>query len=370
MKTVNLFKRFSLLLISSLLIPVLIVKAQESTKAKASNRLSIGLSGTQNYDVFRTSVPNGKGFDFGDFASMRGSISGIDFGFGGDLTYFFSPVFSGDLFFGMGSITTGSDVDMLYSKTDFSQYGLGFNASIKPKKKDIYKWVPYFRLSLSQTSFDNTVSFVKDGKAINSSSPVTSDKCITLGAGLGLRYHLNDKFHLFAQSEFVSSNTDIFDGNPSGNGTDGFFRSALGLRFNIMSKSTQIDRNSGTGGDGSSAGSASIKGRSSFTEGLGNTKVPETREASIQPIYNAVYSAQLQDEVFASLKRILHNNPGSKLNVSEFYSGASVGTSKNNEIVRKVVAELLKYGVDEKQITYQAKIEAVSKNEGINLSVY
>lgn len=369
MKTLNLFKKIGVLLISSFLIPVLIVNGQESEKTKASNRLSVGLSGTQNYDVFRTSVPNGKGFDFGDFASMRGSMSGLDFGFGGDLTYFFSSIFSGDLFFGMGSITTGSDVDMLFSKTDFTQYGLGFNASIKPKKKESYKWVPYLRMSMSQTTFDNTVSFVKDGNAINSASPTTNDKCITLGAGLGLRYHINDKFHLFAQSEFVSSNTDIFDGNPSGNGTDGFFRSALGLRFNLMNKSAQIDRKSGNGGDEFSGGTASLKRNSPSTKNLVNSIITETKEVSINPIFNTVYNAQLQDEVFASIKRILHNNPGSKLNVSDFINGSSVRTSKRDEKVKKVVAELLKNGVDERQITYQT-IETVSKVEGINLSVY
>lgn len=369
MKTFNLFKRISVLLISSFLIPVLIVNGQDMGKTKASNRLSIGLSGTQNFDVFRTSVPNGKGFDFGDFASTRGSMSGLDFGFGGDLTYFFTPIFSGDLFFGMGSITTGSDVDMLYSKTDFSQYGLGFNASIKSRKKDVYKWVPYFRMSMSQTSFDNTVFFVKDGKAVNSSSPVTSDKCVTLGAGFGLRYHINDKFHLFAQSEFVSSNTDIFDGNPSGNGTDCFFRSAIGLRFNLLSKSPQIDRNSGSGGDESSSGTASLKSNSSFTKTLGNTIFSETKKVSINPIYTTVYNVQSQDEAFSSIKRILHNNPGSKLNVTDFLNGHSVNTSKRNEKVRKVVTELLKYGVDERQITYQT-IDVESKIEGINLSVY
>ncbi len=369
MNTLKLFKNISALLISSLLIPVLIANGQESEKTKASNRLSVGLSGTQNYDVFRTSVPNGKGYDFGDFASMRGSMSSLDFGFSGDLTYFFTPIFSGDLFFGMGSITTGSDVDMLYSKTDFSQYGLGFNASIKSKKKDAYKWVPYLRMSMSQTAFDNTVSFVKDGKAINSSSPVTSAKCVTLGAGLGLRYHINDKFHLFAQSEFVSSNTDVFDGNPSGNGTDGFFRSALGLRFNLMSKSPQIDRKSGNGGDEPSAGSASLNRNSPFSNILENTTIPKTKEVSIKPIFNTVYNAQSHDEVFASIKRILHNNPGSRLNVSDSYNGSSVSTSKRNKKVRKIVAELLKYGVDERQITYQS-VEGISKAEGINLFVY
>ena len=213
-------------------------KKQESVAdEKINSRFAIGLRASHLYDMkFTPYDVLSKDVAGEDVWGLNGENTRFDLGFGFDLTYFFTPFFSLDFAFDRGSMTAANDLE--YSESDVSFYNIGANFNLKRSSlKEYYNWVPYARVAAGIAQYDATRYMAGDNSPFNNES----GNAINLSLGLGIRYHLNDNFHLNLSSEFRTVLSDGFDGYDYGSGRDHMLQTTLGIRY-TFGKGKHIDR--------------------------------------------------------------------------------------------------------------------------------
>lgn len=203
--------------------------AQTSFDPAGYTRLSVGLHGSQYYDILNNSFGNPTlGFPFYDVKGLNGDNTKFDLGGGLDVAYFASPTVSFDLSWDGGKMTGANDLEFYNSKVSFLALGGNFAVKRAYRNSD-YSLVPYLRTSMNRATYAADRMLISDGVAYNS----ISGNAFQFGLGAGLRYHYNDRFHGYFQTEYLSTYTDGFDGFDYGTGRDYMLKTTLGVRYSF-----------------------------------------------------------------------------------------------------------------------------------------
>jgi len=191
------------------------------------NRFSLGLKVTNLYDLRYTSYDLlTSGVSASDPHGLNGGKTKFDLAAGIDVNYFFSPMFSMDLGYEKGKMTGANKTEYYESSVSFLTLGGNIDLKRSVRTKD-YKLVPYARFSVASAKYETERKFILDDAVFNK----TSGTAIQLGVGLGLRYHINNNWCLNLMSEFVTTNTDAWDGYDYGTGKDQMIKTSLGLKY-------------------------------------------------------------------------------------------------------------------------------------------
>jgi len=200
------------------------------------NRWSMTLFGQHLYDVRYTSMDDlANGFSGEDMYGLHGKTS-FDQGLGLRAKYSATPMLSLDASWTMGTMTGANQVEYYRSGVNF--FMLGANYALRPSNQNgLYRWVPYGRFALGAGSYDATRYFNLDDVAF------TSAKGLTLASdlGLGLRYYINDRWSLNAESVWTLVATDAWDGYNYGTGREEMIRTSLGVSY-TFGKGVNLDR--------------------------------------------------------------------------------------------------------------------------------
>lgn len=191
------------------------------------NRFSLGLKVTHLYDLRYTSfdlLTTGAVAD--DPKGLNGGKTKFDLAGGLEANYFFSPLFSLDFGYEKGTMTGANSREYYESQVDF--WTLGANIALKRSlRTSEYKFVPFARVSLARGGYDTERRFAEDDVVFNT----TKGSAMQYGFGLGCRYYFNNNWSIFAQSEYVTTTTDAWDGYDYGTGRDQMIKSSLGLKY-------------------------------------------------------------------------------------------------------------------------------------------
>lgn len=213
------------------------VTAKPAVKAKF-NRLSLGLRLSHLYDIEYNGFGKLNGTETSDPSGLNGSKTKLDMAFGMNLNYFITNKISLDLAYDKGNMTGETNDANEYYKSKVSFLTLGFNYDLKGNSRvKPYKFVPFLRASVSQSTYETTRMYVKDDGMNGSSSGTT----LQIGLGGGMRYHINNHWHFNLQSEVIQTYTDAWDGWDYGSGRDYMAKTSLGLCFSF-GNSMHIDR--------------------------------------------------------------------------------------------------------------------------------
>lgn len=213
------------------------VTAKPATKAKF-NRLSTGFRLSHLYDIQYNGFGKLNRTESNDFSGLNGSKTKFDLAGGINLNYFMTNKISLDLAYDQGSMTgETNDANEYYeSKVSFLTFGLNFdlkgNSRVKP-----YKFVPFLRASVSQSTYNTKRMLVSDGGKLEELSGTT----MQIGLGAGMRYHFNNHWHINFQSEVIQTYTDAWDGWDYGSGRDYMAKTTVGLCFSF-GNNMHIDR--------------------------------------------------------------------------------------------------------------------------------
>ncbi len=213
------------------------VTAKPATKAKF-NRLSTGFRLSHLYDIQYNGFGKLNGTETKDPSGLNGSKTKFDLAGGINLNYFITNKISLDLAYDQGSMTgETNDANEYYeSKVSFLTFGLNFdlkgNSRVKP-----YKFVPFLRASVSQSTYNTKRMLVSDGGKLEELSGTT----MQIGLGAGMRYHFNNHWHINFQSEVIQTYTDAWDGWDYGSGRDYMAKTTVGLCFSF-GNNMHIDR--------------------------------------------------------------------------------------------------------------------------------
>lgn len=201
------------------------------------NRFSLGMKLTHLYDLKYTSYDLlSSGVSASDPYGLNGSKTKFDLAAGIDMSYYFTPLFSMDLGYEKGKMTGANKTE--YYESNVSFITLGANLDLKRASRiEEYKWVPYLRASLAQGTYETERRFISDDVKFSD----TKGNSMQVGVGLGVRYHINNRWCLNLMSEFVTINTDAWDGYDYGTGSDQMIKSSLGLKY-TFGKEKHIDR--------------------------------------------------------------------------------------------------------------------------------
>lgn len=193
------------------------------------NKFSLGIRLSNLYDLKYTAydiLPSG--FNASDPYGLHGPKTKFDIAAGLDLSYFFSPSFSMDLSYDKGKMTGANLTE--YYQSNVSLLGWGANYDLKRIIHTAdYKLVPYVRVSVSRGAYDAERKFIKDDITFNR----TSGKAMVVGFGAGLRYHIDQNWHVNLMSEYMTIHTDAWDGWDYGSGRDQMIKTSLGLRYSF-----------------------------------------------------------------------------------------------------------------------------------------
>ena len=213
------------------------VTAKPATKAKF-NRLSTGFRLSHLYDIQYNGFGKLNGTETTDPSGLNGSKTKFDLAGGINLNYFITNKISLDLAYDQGSMTgETNDANEYYtSKVSFLTFGLNFdlkgNSRVKP-----YKFVPFLRASVSQSTFDTKRCYVSD----DGQNGTSIGNTLQVGLGAGMRYHFNNHWHINFQSEVIQTYTDAWDGWDYGSGRDYMAKTTVGLCFSF-GNNMHIDR--------------------------------------------------------------------------------------------------------------------------------
>lgn len=210
---------------------------QTNSQRTKFNRWGLGLRLSHLYDVKFTAYDKlANGFSGEDPSGLNGSKTKFDLAFGLDVIYFASPLVSIDASYDMGKMTGANAID--YYESDVSFLTLGLNYDLKGRnQRTPNSWVPFLRASIGEGSYDTKRKFIEDGVTFHTEKGTA----LQVGLGAGIRYHLNDNWHLNLQSEFITTYTDAWDGYNYGSGKDHMVKSTLGLRY-TFGKNKHQDR--------------------------------------------------------------------------------------------------------------------------------
>jgi outer membrane protein OmpA-like peptidoglycan-associated protein/opacity protein-like surface antigen len=208
-----------------------------SDEAPKLGRFSLGLKLTHLYDLRYTSYDLlSSGFSASDPYGMNGSKTKFDLAAGLEMAYYFSPLFSMDLAYEKGKMTGANKSEYYESNVSFVTLGANIDLKRSLRTKE-YNLVPYLRISIAHSTYDAERRFISDDAIIEGKN----GNALQLGVGLGLKYHINNKWCLNLMSEFVTINTDAWDGYDYGTGKDQMIKSSLGLRY-TFTKGKHVDR--------------------------------------------------------------------------------------------------------------------------------
>lgn len=201
------------------------------------NRFSLGLKVTHLYDLKYTSYDLlSQSVSANDPYGLNGGKTKFDLAAGLDVNYFFSPMFSMDLGYEKGKMTGANKTEYYESSVSFITLGGNIDLKRSLRTKE-YKFVPYARVSIALGAYEAERKFISDDAVFNK----TSGNSVQLGIGLGLRYHINNNWCLNLMSEYVSINTDAWDGYDYGSGSDQMIKTSLGLKY-AFGRSKHVDR--------------------------------------------------------------------------------------------------------------------------------
>ena len=213
------------------------VTTKPAAKAKF-NRLSIGLRLSHLYDIQYNGFGKLNGNETTDPSGLNGSSTKFDMAFGMNLNYFITNKISLDLAYDKGNMTGETNDANEYYESKVSFLTLGFNYDLKGNSRvKPYKFVPFLRASVAQSTFDTKRKFVSEKGIIGLSSGTT----MQIGLGAGMRYHFNNHWHVNFQSEVLQTYTDAWDGWDYGSGRDYMAKTTVGLCFSF-GNSMHIDR--------------------------------------------------------------------------------------------------------------------------------
>ncbi|MCF8254838.1 MAG: OmpA family protein [Bacteroidia bacterium] len=201
------------------------------------NRFALGLKITHLYDLPYTSYDLlSNGANANDPKGLNGPKTKIDFAAGLDVNYYFSPLFSLDFGYEKGKMTGSNRKEYYISNVNF--FSLGANLNLKRGlRTEEYKFIPFLRTSISRGEFEAERRFESDDAIFNK----TSGNTLIFGLGMGVKYHLNDKWSLNLMSEFSVAHTDGWDGYDYGSGRDQMLKSSIGLKYSF-GKNKHVDR--------------------------------------------------------------------------------------------------------------------------------
>ncbi len=201
------------------------------------NRFSLGMKASHLYDLRYTSYDLlSTGVSASDPYGLHGAKTKFDLAVGLDVNYYFSPLFSMDLGYEKGKMTGANKTEYYTSNVSFLT--LGANIDLKRSlRTNEYRLVPYARASISRGTFDAERKFIADDVTFSN----INGTAILLGVGLGFRYHINNNWCVNVMSEFVSINTDAWDGYDYGTGKDQMIKSSVGLKYSF-GRGKHIDR--------------------------------------------------------------------------------------------------------------------------------
>ena len=211
--------------------------APSSDELPKLGRFSLGLKLTHLYDLRYTSYDLlSTGVSASDPSGMNGSKTKFDMAAGLEAVYYFSPLFSMDLAYEKGKMTGANKTEYYESNVSFITLGANIDLKRSLRTKE-YNWVPYLRASLAHSSFDAERRFISDDAVIDKEN----GNALQLGLGLGVKYHINNKWCLNLMSEFVTINSDAWDGYDYGTGKDQMIKTSVGIRY-TFTKGKHVDR--------------------------------------------------------------------------------------------------------------------------------
>lgn len=230
-------KTKTILVVTFLIVTFTNVYAQTNPQRTKFNRWGLGLRLSHLYDVKFTAYDKlANGFSGEDVSGLNGSKTKFDLAFGIDVIYFVSPLVSLDASYDMGKMTGANTID--YYESDVSFLALGLNYDLKGRnQRKPNSWIPFLRTSIGQGSYDTKRKFIEDDVTFHTEKGTA----LQVGLGGGLRYHMNDNWHLNLQSEFIITNTDAWDGYNYGSGKDQMVKTTLGIRY-TLGKNKHQDR--------------------------------------------------------------------------------------------------------------------------------
>ncbi|MDZ4666371.1 MAG: OmpA family protein [bacterium] len=214
-----------------------IAPAPTGAETPKMGRFSLGLKLTHLYDLRYNSYDLlSSGFSASDPTGLNGKKTKFDMAAGLEAVYYFSPLFSMDLGYEKGKMTGANKSEYYESNVSFITLGANIDLKRSLRTKE-YNWVPYLRASLARGTYDAERRFISDDAII----AALSGNALQIGVGLGVKYHINNKWCLNLMSEFVTTNTDAWDGYDYGTGKDQMIKSSLGLRY-TFTKGKHVDR--------------------------------------------------------------------------------------------------------------------------------
>ena len=227
--------RSTLLTLAALTLGVPSMYAQVED-APSANRWSVGLYGQHLYDVRYTSMDDlANGFSGEDMYGLHGKTS-FDQGLGLRAKYSATPMLSLDASWTMGTMTGANQVEYYLSNVNF--FMLGSNYALRPSNQTgLYRWVPYARFALGAGTYDATRYFNLDDVAFASAKGLT----LASDLGLGLRYYINDRWSLNAESVWTLVATDAWDGYNYGTGREEMLRTSFGVSY-TFGNGVNLDR--------------------------------------------------------------------------------------------------------------------------------
>ncbi|MES2726120.1 MAG: OmpA family protein [Bacteroidota bacterium] len=237
MRNICLNKTKTILVAAFLIVTFTNAYTQTNPQRTKFNRWGLGLRLNHLYDVKFTAYDKlANGFSGEDVSGLNGSKTKIDLAFGLDLIYFVSPLVSIDASYDMGKMTGANAID--YYESDVSFLTLGLNYDLKGRnQRTPNTWVPFLRASIGEGSYDTKRKFIEDEVTFHTESGTA----LQVGLGAGIRYHINDNWHLNLQSEFITTYTDAWDGYNYGSGKEHMAKTCLGLRY-TFGKNKHQDR--------------------------------------------------------------------------------------------------------------------------------
>ena len=217
--------------------PAPLAAAPTEAEMPAFRHLSLGLKVTHLYDLKYTAydlLPGG--FSADDAYGLNGPKTKFDMAAGLEVNYYFGPLFSLDLSYEKGKMTGANTTHYYESAVSFVSLGANIDFKRASRTKE-YKLIPYGRASLSRGTYDCDLKY----KENNSLDQSTNGSSMMFGVGLGLKYYFNEKWSVNIMSEYVTINTDAWDGYDYGTGNDQIIKSSIGLRY-AFGKGKHIDR--------------------------------------------------------------------------------------------------------------------------------
>lgn len=230
-------KTKTILVATFLIVTFTNVYAQTNPQRAKFNRWGLGLRLSHLYDVKFTAYDKlANGFSGEDVSGLNGSKTKFDLAFGVDVIYFVSPLISLDASYDMGKMTGANAID--YYESDVTFLSLGLNYDLKGRnQRTPNTWVPFLRASIGEGSYDTKRKFIEDDVTFHTEKGTA----LQVGLGAGIRYHMNDNWHLNLQSEFITTYTDAWDGYNYGSGKDHMVKTNLGIRY-TFGKNKHQDR--------------------------------------------------------------------------------------------------------------------------------